>query len=512
MPNIAVFTADPDLIILYEHMRGIYKTLIMARQPSLSALEEHSFISACACSYEKLGCPSLALELINKYNLTSMDSVKLLGNACEIDESIEEAGIENTPISALDWNASPIKESAGLDWSEMESTIPDNGLDFSEMESAFDKADDEGGADDFAEFYTTNALVETAKFVPASGTKEAVEVSLEDYTVLSIERESIDEYRRILVLRLLKPVVRSARIMFTDSKTPFLANYFANTRQAFEHICHISGIKMGAIYDIFVSSCFESCSLDSYVALAPCFEGLHNESKCHDLFVTYSSYLNSQILIPGFLDHSTSKLTHVDDQAVKLMNTWICWTELGLEMPYPKLSESCNIIVVMSSFFIRVITSVLVQNQDRLWWMIGMSEKMCDLILKNDRNMLVSLLREMLVDKAPVAHPDDEDLDKEKFEMHDEYGIPIFRSDSKQAILTVRFVSILALRHLTLILSAFLDRINEKLTLDHRLYEAYDFLNSSVVRRVELHLVPIERQIQQEWHALGMDIGMLFVI
>jgi hypothetical protein len=93
--------------------------------------------------------------------------------------------------------------------------------------------------------------------------------------------------------------------------------------------------------------------------------------------------------------------------------------------------------------------------------------------------------------------------------LFDEYGIPLYKSDSVQALLAAELVCTTALRHLIFIFSHFVERINEIVHVDRGMMTCLDFLMHSLLRRLQLYLRPIERRIRTLWKEYKMDLDQM---
>ena len=167
--------------------------MIMEKLPFLNAFEEKQLILECISTYEEMGCPSLALALINGYKVFDLNDVKI-----KADEPVVNAlpdPITEKPSSGLDWGELETKPSTGLDWGELE-TKPSTGLDWGEMGSSLKN-------DDLPE---QTLETPTQKFIAPSVQTAAVvlEISESEFERLKLERSVVQTYSWLLVFKLLQ--------------------------------------------------------------------------------------------------------------------------------------------------------------------------------------------------------------------------------------------------------------------------------------------------------------------
>jgi RAVE protein 1 C terminal len=208
---------DPSLMILYDFLKAMYKTLIMEKRPSLSISEEYEFILQCAAAYDKIGCPTLAMQIIKENNLHIMQRIEVAASSkLSGDEDLVDSGTQVNSLepsvgdklpAQLDWGSTEVAQTVSLfddrkpavasnfDWGEMESTFTSKALDFGDLETSL--APVEGIDDDFAEFEKSLMMnSDQAKYLPSptSGEKSVELVSPEEYELVKLRRQRIQAY------------------------------------------------------------------------------------------------------------------------------------------------------------------------------------------------------------------------------------------------------------------------------------------------------------------------------
>lgn len=141
---------DPALVILYNYLRKTYKKLRMT-EIIVPVDVEVDFIQKSAYAYERMGCPALALRIIQtsplanlKVEIESESGVSKLNAASgpKFDWSEPVSNIKSS--NGIDWGEpiSNIKSISGIDWSEPVSNIKtSNGIDWGEPVSNLDFPD-----------------------------------------------------------------------------------------------------------------------------------------------------------------------------------------------------------------------------------------------------------------------------------------------------------------------------------------------------------------------------------
>lgn len=199
----------------------------MTSIPSLEAHEERQFLFECVRSYDCLGFPGLALEMIRNYKLDVVPEFILKSNVSKIEESV---GLEPKDQGAsLDWSSPPVTSNnatSGLDWGELESKpAASGGLDWGELES---KPAASGGLDwgeldskpaapsglDWGELEPateapidglddTSEVPEIKPTEPINAATAALLVSESGALALQVQSININVFKKILVMRIL---------------------------------------------------------------------------------------------------------------------------------------------------------------------------------------------------------------------------------------------------------------------------------------------------------------------
>jgi hypothetical protein len=113
--------------------------------PSISKEEFLCFLLECTRSYERLGCPALALQFLVKYDLDILPEFDLIDINSKAEATIGQSNAAVIDLgeidsinkkSEIDWGVPETKESdGGIDWSEMKTKADTGGIDWGEMET-----------------------------------------------------------------------------------------------------------------------------------------------------------------------------------------------------------------------------------------------------------------------------------------------------------------------------------------------------------------------------------------
>ncbi|KAJ1550292.1 regulator of (H+)-ATPase in vacuolar membrane, partial [Nowakowskiella sp. JEL0078] len=114
---------DPALLILYNHLRKNFKILRMDDKISVPADVEFRFIYDCASSYEQLGLPSLALQIVEAAPSPAqvLKQMKLSekGNMNLITSEVLDRTTTTKENDEIDWSTlSYDKKNSVVDWGE----------------------------------------------------------------------------------------------------------------------------------------------------------------------------------------------------------------------------------------------------------------------------------------------------------------------------------------------------------------------------------------------------------
>ncbi|KAI8910438.1 RAVE protein 1 C terminal-domain-containing protein [Gorgonomyces haynaldii] len=495
---------DPAIMYLYEHLKKVYKTLIMESHPSLDPKEEHDLLLQCASQYERLGCHSLALDIIHQHQLESLQDVQLLEEATAV--ALDAQVSENANSGGLEWGEPEKPKSTGLDWGELETTIPKNtGLDWGEMEQPKSTGLDWGemeqpkstGLDwgemettkstglDWGEMESTIPEVETHTFVSVKP-QEPRKVTKDELEQIERNRRQLLYYKWLLGLRTVQSLPLSCATVVkyqNELQDTLFKDYFSLIKSSMNLLIERTGLDPKTIDKVFEQSCIESLDLNAFIALNRCFDFRLIENA-DNLFISYILQLSIKAL-----QQETEKTDLRIVQAIKQ------FVNLDLE-------NKTVIFVGAGSFIMHFYCCCQLRRQNSIWWMLGMAEKLFDHLLKENKSGLFQLLKDVLTEREPLQHLDDQELPES--ELYDEYGVALYKKDSKQAMLCVEMVLHLALEYLVNLLVRFVERVKEIVNVHPDMYSLVSFLADDLQRPLELELQARSESIELKWQEYKM--------
>ncbi len=269
--NITFASIDPDIFLLYKHLQVAYKKLINVTIPQLSKEEESQLLIECVRTYDRLGCPSLALQLITEYQLDMLPEYEVVEVVPEkdvqkiniVDAAVKETDLdwgelETKPASTgLDWGELETKPaSTGLDWGELETKPASTGLDWEELVGTGKEEEDEPVIQEVA-----NTLEETDSDILKLTAKDALQ--------LQIRHLNIQTYKIFLVMRIVHDIHNSVTLIqeYKDflSSDSTLSDYFGFLRKGFRSLAKVSKLQVSDIGILMAARSTEMRALSAYV-------------------------------------------------------------------------------------------------------------------------------------------------------------------------------------------------------------------------------------------------------
>ncbi|KAJ3351017.1 regulator of (H+)-ATPase in vacuolar membrane, partial [Kappamyces sp. JEL0680] len=535
-------STDPDLFLLYKHLQQAYKKVIMASIPQLSDDDETLFLSECVRTYDRLGCPSLALQMIVQHRLDVLPDYEIVeegsrNNAAaglekDRDETSLGSGAPGAASGAIDWGEPETKpassgidwgaldeppKSTGLDWGELDTshkgasldwnemdTAPTGGLDFGGMKSVFDEEPQ-------AEESVQEAVVEEpeAAFVEKSS---VLQLTASGALQLLVRHLDVNIYKKFLIMRLLHEVHNSASLvqqyaaaLASDS---VLSDYFGYLRKGIRALSEVGKLQIDEIGNLLAARSKEMCALSAYIEILPIDENLEQFlGAAESLFVTQARFLSARCFETDFSQHSPKSLQVIDDLSRGLLQTWNSW-QRKCKLFGVASSPSVNYMVLVSGFLIQLAIATIFKRTHRLWWILGLSEQFFDFLLKDNFIGLVPIIEDILTDRPPIAHPNDVQ-EESTAEIYDEYGIPLFQKESREAQVAEKLLHALVLSHILGAFKVFLDRLAEVMNINPQMDPTFGFLTHSLEKQLSVFVFYMHLDIAERWNRLGMSYSKM---
>ncbi|OAJ38977.1 hypothetical protein BDEG_22865 [Batrachochytrium dendrobatidis JEL423] len=535
---------DPALLILYKHLQERLKTIFMIERPSITPELEMELFYSTAQAYERLGCPALALHVIQSANLLDMPMVEIVSEYSNdtgfasndrVDSKNNRASLlpgndptvpESNPVlsksSDFDWGEPEITQpkatSAAIDWSEMESTKPaaSGGIDWGEMEPVHSNIDDELDRELAAlnDQLSDDIVVEEADpkpvvSLPVLGleTKKVIlQLTQADWLKLVLHRRSIKTYAWILVMRVLQSIYSSVTIVSDYKATlkiePVFSDYFSYVRQGITALRHIASLP-GTVMDRILSHrCREMNALIAFMELAPLHGHVAESNMDVSEFMVQEANTLAHIAFTEFATDTTEKFLLLDQISIRLLRSFDIWNEKAGE------SVLSNVVVCqtsVTSFIILTMTSLFFKKYNRVWWILGMCDQLFEVLLKgNDRRGLGYLIHDLLADREPIAHPDgdQDELNSEEEELFDEFGLPLYRAGSPCVLLAESLIQLLVLRQVCLVFEHYLERVKEVINVHVGMDQAHGFLADSVMKGISRYIFYLQQTVTAKWASM----------
>jgi hypothetical protein len=531
---------DPSMLLLYSHLQTYYKKLIMPKLPSISSDEELQFETECVRSYDRLGFPTLALQMLFDKKLDELPEVEIgeakpapsetqvkatstvgiTSEAIDWDTpapkqtTLDWGELETKPSTGLDWGELETKPTTGLDWSELE-TKPSGGLDWGELE-----AKPSGGLD-WGEMETTTANDLNGVHLPE---KEALEDEITNATVrtgklivteqeffrLKVRYLDVKTYIRFLVMRILHDLHNSADIVVKYRKElasdATLSHYFDYLRKGFAALADSSKMNIDDIGLLVKSRCEEMFALNAFVEILPFHDSISPFTRfAEKLFLNQTNLLSHICFSFPSIINSSEKINYVDTLSRDLLTAWRSWNEKCIQYNQLQLNGVVSQVLV-TGFMIQLITATLSKRNNQLWWMLGLCEQLFDLLLKGDRKALAHLLEDALSSRDPIAHPDDHAHGEAPPEYLDEFGIPLYQKDSNEARTAEKLLYSLVLSHVSSALKLYLERLTEMMNVNPELDETHGFLSQAIQKNLAVYIFGLDVEVARQWNKLDMDL------
>ncbi|KAJ3261140.1 regulator of (H+)-ATPase in vacuolar membrane [Boothiomyces macroporosus] len=520
-------TVDPALLLLYNRLQTVYKTLILPKIPRLTSLEEIELYVNCARSYDKLGCPSLALEMIIKHKLDTIPEIQL---EKEGDILVEETAGDNEVLGTTEigWGAPDVKkESNGLDWGEIESKPTSTGLDWGELESkptsggidwgeldtkpsgGLDFSDYESGLKDLDDLPNEELDIKPlAK--PSEVPIEIPVVSKKEYLRLHCRKNALEIFKRFLVMRILHDLHNSTETVSYYKKElqtdPTLSKYTEYLKKGFQDISNTSKLDIDEISHMLRNRFGEIYELEAWVGLLPFADSMDDHIRfTNEMFTNQANFICSLCFEGNFKDYSMERYAHIEFMSRQLLIAATNWYSKCLELNCT-WSESAMAQAVGAGYMIQILLATVFHNKNRLWWMIGLCDQLFDGLLKNDAKAIMHVVNDALADHNPIAHPDDVlPTDDHSIELYDEYGIALYTKESTETITAQKLIYSMVLTHATTAFKLYLERLAEIMNVNSNLDETFGFLTQGIEKGLVAYIYELDLEVTKNWLRLDMN-------
>ncbi|KAI8924605.1 hypothetical protein BC831DRAFT_464821 [Entophlyctis helioformis] len=542
---------DPALVIYFRHLERANKKVFMVQRPSVSAERQAEFVYEAACTYERLGCPALAMHIIESERLAEVPEIQVIdggdggaGTSGDItkDEPIVKTTGRDTaaalfggdspvvqPVSTgggLDWGESVLDTkpaaTGGLDWGEMGGGLGEpaagatsGGLDWGEMGSTMPAEDDldaelaafqkslGGGLEPEPESEPKTSDAGRGGSDPGNST--ALQLTETQRLRLLLEKGAIKTHTWILVMRVCQAVYHSAGVVSDNMAVlkadPVFADYFAHLRQGFATLSSMVDIPPH-VMDRILS--LRYCPLRGAVS---------------DYNTVMATFMAEEANTLARLAGTVARLDMLTRLTSRMLRSFSIWLDKAGSAAIP---DAVVAQTTVTGYVVLALTALESSHTNRVWWIVAMCDRLFDVLLKNNRVGLSHLLGDLLADHGPLAHPEDDDhshshsaggspattLDGDAA-LFDEFGLPLYRASSPVVGVAVRLIHVIVLRHVGLTFEHYLERLKEVVNVHPTMDDTQAFLAESVMRGLSGYLLDRQTMLATDWTLHAFDPSLM---
>ena len=198
----------------------------------------------------------------------------------------------------------------------------------------------------------------------------------------------------------------------------------------------------------------------------------------------------------------------MDNLSINLLLSWVSWMK-KCKVHSIRSTPSVNYTILVSGFMIQLGISSRLRRNNRLWWLLGLSEQFFDFLLKENFSGLVHVVQDILADRPPIPHPEDLTTGEPSVDLYDEYGIAMFQKNSKEAVLAEQLIYGLVTSHILGAFKVFLDRIAEVMNISNLFESTFGFLRHSLEKQFTGFVYHLHQQATRDWKKLGMTVSSM---
>ncbi len=522
---------DPSVYILYEHLKSIYRNFVIRNELNISIMEEKNFYWNCSFEFERLGCPSVSLKIINSHNLDKMADFAIENEEpASTDDPVDSARMPRNDMNQTDWSIPETSDKmVGLDFGEMDTAIKTIGLDFGEMETSINQEmlnfdDFESTIPQDEDVIKESSLEAELKsfeigetVVQFNSTKTASNsiqiISQEDLVSLEIHIDAVKSFKSLLAVRISQSIPKSLATILKCDKSKLdnhivLRNYTYALKKSLTELCQQSNIDIEYLIYFIQHACVESNCLDSFSVLTLISDiKIPSHLSC-SFFLAFSKKIYDEAFHDKITGRSDSQSQSINGSILILihaLNRWMVSSQSALP-------RSTVIVSATITFMTLFTNSIVLRNCNQIWWLLGLSDKLFSALLCEKFKGLAELLMDSIANRNTIVitilnqeHPECDDAG-DHIDYFDEFGLPKFRSESKEAKTACGVILLLSLRYIRKLLISFILRVKEIANLDKSMESCIEFLS-------ELDSVLYEnnedfKQLYlKQWHHHKMSYG-----
>ncbi|CEP07241.1 hypothetical protein [Parasitella parasitica] len=372
---------DPNAFILYHHLK---KSLGQDQKSIVPYNIEYGFSLLVSRSYERLGCPLLALYILTKFymkppsatteptspkeaqldraeDLFASSSVAAAAPAYATD--LFASDDEQKPSRASDLFAEPKRPSYA---SNLFDDDDDNGDLFAAKKTVsstgglFDDDDDDDD-DEQDIFGTTAAGLDTVD-------EESIDISEKEY-------DGLDAFKALLVIRMLQTFFHAASSLYNGLQQPddvyesVYRSHFLRNRQALLDLGESAKIPPDIFSRLLMEKSVETDVFPLYLYILN--EGIPKDFDVHQFLRAFKVgcfEVNEIALMPQELDYAT--LVFVENWTEHVIETFPIWKDLRARYCNPETAASTTRQIALTTFLSSILITLQERHYESCWPLI----------------------------------------------------------------------------------------------------------------------------------------------
>ncbi|KAG2213642.1 hypothetical protein INT46_000817 [Mucor plumbeus] len=381
----AAVVHNPNAFILYHHLK---KKLIQNQKPIVSYNIEYGFSLLVSRSYERLGCPLLALYILTKYYMKPPSTNVEPSPKETPSEKAENLFSSSNTTAAPAYSADLFSDDDTAQKSALSSDLfgDDNSNLFAEPKkpsysnNLFDNDDNDlfsthkptsssGGLFDdvediFASTNTTTAISDD----DCEADEKSIDFSEKEY-------DGLDSFKALLVIRMLQTFFHAASALYNGLQQPDNAYesiyrlHFVRNRQALLDLGESVKIPPDIFSRLLMEKSIETDVFPLYLYILN--EGIPKDFDVHQFLRAFKVgcfEVNEIALMPQELDYAT--LVFVENWTEHVIKTFPIWNDLRARYCNPETAASTTRQIALTTFISIILITLQERHYESCWPLI----------------------------------------------------------------------------------------------------------------------------------------------
>ncbi|KAG1472233.1 hypothetical protein G6F56_001663 [Rhizopus delemar] len=427
--DFAAAVQDPNTFILYNQLKGG-----QTQDLSVPYDLEYQFYLLVSKSYEKLGCPLLALHILTKYYMRPPEEVSTVEDKAE-DLFYSES---NKPARAQDLFNDEIKTP-----SRAADLFDDNDDIFAPSKPSYSTNLFDDSDDIFAP--KTDLFVDDKDIFASKDLKDETD-NVESMNKLVYD--GLDAYKAMLVIRLLQTFFHAASAIYNGLQEPDNVHEmkyrtrFLQNRQAILELGQSVKIPPHVFSRLLMEKSIETDVFPLYLYIL--HEGVPENFDVHQFLRAFKVgcfEVNEVALMPQDLDYAT--LVFVEHWTEHVIKTFDIWSELRSRYCNPKTATLTTKQIALTTYISAILITLKERQYEKAWRLLYHLKSFLDVVgVSNNSEAAISdCFNQLLNNDTKMVEMITEDFDSLSdgssmfgFDMLEEVYRPLFDSqDSSPA-------------------------------------------------------------------------------